>query len=256
MVAKPKSRRSKPAVGRPAQIGLTREQVIDAAIALIDEKGMAEFSLRELARSLGVYPASIYWHVGNAKEYLFAEIAAALTSDLMSRDEIRDDWRDTLRLLFHRYRAAISKHPNVAPLLGAELKSNGPPNAPMVEIVLRALRQAGYSDQKLVDAFNAVIGGLAGFVTMEFGPAPPDDGVWAGIMSERLDALDPREFPTIAENMALLRNRSFILRWQNGSEFPLDSGFDCLVESLIAGLERRSPRQTANKVTGGGATRG
>ncbi|MEJ2624142.1 MAG: TetR family transcriptional regulator [Pseudolabrys sp.] len=244
MVAKAKARRGKAPVGRPAQIGLTRDRIVDAAIALIDEKGLAGFSMRELSRALGVYPATIYWHVGNAKEYLFAEIAAAITSNLMTVDEMHADWRETLRILFHRYRDAVGKHPNVAQLLGAELKSNGPPNAPMVEIVLRTLKQAGYSGQPLVDAFNAVIGGLAGYVTMEFGPAPPDgEGEWAQIMSERLDALDVEAFPAIAEYMPLMRNKSFVLRWQNGSSVPLTGGYDCLIESLIAGLEHRSPKR-------------
>lgn len=225
--------------GRPAQIGLTRDQILDAALALIDQKGLGGFSMRDLSRSLGVYPASIYWHVGGSKAQLFGEISARITATVMTPDEACADWRDTLRTFFRRYRAAVAQHPNVAPLLGAQLQSNGLPNAPMVEIVLQALQQAGYGDQDLVDAFNAVIGGLAGFVTMEFGHAPPEDqDGWATALQEQLDGLDPAAYPAISGLLPLVRNRAFVLRWQNGSDVPLDGGFDCLLESLIRGLER------------------
>ena len=38
--------------------GLNRENVIDAAIKLIEEKGYSNFSINELAKSLNVKPAS------------------------------------------------------------------------------------------------------------------------------------------------------------------------------------------------------
>lgn len=228
--------------GRPAQIGLTRQRILDAALAVIDEKGLAGFSMRELSASLGVYPASIYWHVGGSKAQLFAEIAATITANAMRPEDVHDDWRETLRRFFRSYRAAVAQHPNVAQLLGAQMQSNGLPNAPMVEIVLGALQRAGYNGQALADAFNAVIGGLAGFVTMEFGPAPPDrPGHWAETMNAQIDALDAQAFPVTAAHAQLLKNRSFVLRWENGSSVPLDTGFDCLVEALIAGLDQRSP---------------
>jgi AcrR family transcriptional regulator len=209
---------------------------------LIDHKGLSSFSMRDLSRSLGVYPASIYWHVGGSKAQLFGEISSRITATVMTPAEACADWRDTLRTFFQRYRAAVAKHPNVAPLLGAQLQSNGLPNAPMVEIVLQALQQAGYQGQGLVDAFNAVIGGLAGFVTMEFGPAPPEDHEgWAATLRDQMDGLDPATFPAISGLLPLLRNRAFVLRWQNGSDVPLDGGFSCLVESLIRGLERSAP---------------
>lgn len=49
--------------------GLSRESVIKAAIVLIEEQGIAQFSMGELARRLGVKPASLYNHV-KSLEYL------------------------------------------------------------------------------------------------------------------------------------------------------------------------------------------
>ncbi|WP_289155203.1 helix-turn-helix domain-containing protein [uncultured Salipiger sp.] len=67
--------------GRAAAIGLSKNQVVSAAVAQIDEKGRAAFSLRELARSLGVSPAVIYWHVDGWQD-LFAERIAQIVPEL------------------------------------------------------------------------------------------------------------------------------------------------------------------------------
>ncbi len=56
-MAKPGSR-SKPRRGE-----LTRDQVVAAALACLDRHGIEHFSLREVARDLGVYPTAVYWHV-------------------------------------------------------------------------------------------------------------------------------------------------------------------------------------------------
>ncbi|MBN8189955.1 helix-turn-helix transcriptional regulator [Salipiger thiooxidans] len=67
--------------GRAAAIGLSKGQVVSAAVAQIDEKGLAAFSLRELARSLGVSPAVVYWHVYGWQD-LFAERVAQIDREL------------------------------------------------------------------------------------------------------------------------------------------------------------------------------
>lgn len=57
-----------------AKRGLTRDQIIQAAVELIGEKGYDDFSLRTLAAKLGVQPASLYNHVEGIDE-ISTEIA-------------------------------------------------------------------------------------------------------------------------------------------------------------------------------------
>jgi len=45
--------------------GLNKEAVTAAAIRLIEEKGISNFSLNELAKSLNIKPASLYSHIQN-----------------------------------------------------------------------------------------------------------------------------------------------------------------------------------------------
>lgn len=241
MTAAPEKAPAKKHVGRAAAIGLTRERVLAAAIALIDEDGIAGFSVRALARRLKVYPAALYWHIGGAKADLFAEISGALIAGLMDLDDLPDDWRDTLRLLFRRFRTRVHEHPKAAPLLGPHIRSNGAPNAPWVEVILRALEQAGYEGQSLVDAFNAVVGALEGYITMELaadGERAESD--WTRTFDAGLADLDAARFPLVTRYLPLMHNRAFVMRWQSGDTAPLAEGYDFLIETLIAGLEARA----------------
>ncbi|MCU6479993.1 AcrR family transcriptional regulator [Arthrobacter silviterrae] len=49
---------------------LTREQVIDTAYGILRDFGLADLSMRRLARDLGVQPGALYWHVKNKQDLL------------------------------------------------------------------------------------------------------------------------------------------------------------------------------------------
>ncbi|WP_418956316.1 TetR/AcrR family transcriptional regulator [Streptomyces tritici] len=54
---------------------LTREQVLDAAAALVRRHGPDALTMRGLAAELGTAVTSIYWHVGNRESLLDALVA-------------------------------------------------------------------------------------------------------------------------------------------------------------------------------------
>lgn len=221
---------------------LSKEKVVAAALALIDRNGAADFSLRDVARRLGVFPTAIYWHVPG-RNALIGEVCARVIRDIVPPVSPRN-WQAWLKGLFRRYRAAVRRHPNVAPLLGAQLVSNASLDARMIEGVLCALGHANYRGQALLDAFNTVIAAMSGFVTMEFGPEPAEDARgWAADLERRVRALGTGDHPVLARHLPALANRAFILRWQNGTKVPLDSGFEAFIDSVVRGLAARAPRR-------------
>jgi AcrR family transcriptional regulator len=220
---------------------LSKERIVEAALALIDRDGLAAFSLRDVARALGVYPTALYWHVPGRNALLAAVVEHALRD--IWRPRGRGSWQTWLRALFHRYRAAVRRHPNVAPLIGAQLVSNAGIGPELVERILATLAEAGFAGDTLVDAYNTVIASKVGFVTMELAAAPDEDRArWAAAMRARLDDIDPGKLPVLARNLPRLGNRAFILRWENGTTVPLDRSFKLYVEVFIAGLERMRAR--------------
>ena len=248
---KPDDSSGKRPVGRAAAVGLTRGAIVDAAIALIDDEGLQGFSVRALARRLNVYPAALYWHIGGAKADLFAEISGKLMSSLMTAEDHPGDWRATIRLLFHRFRANVHAHPRAAPLLGPHIRSNGAPNAPWVEATLKALVEAGFEGQGLVNAFNAVVGALEGYITMELAADGAVEGSeWVATFDAELKALDAERFPLTVSLLPLMYNRAFVMRWKSGTEAPLDEGYDFLVETLLDGLAAKASAYARDRGTG------
>ena len=58
--ASPRSRRD-----RPAKPALSREAIVDAALAIVREEGIDALSMRRLAQALDTGPASLYVYVAN-----------------------------------------------------------------------------------------------------------------------------------------------------------------------------------------------
>ncbi|MCG2621464.1 TetR family transcriptional regulator [Arthrobacter sp. I2-34] len=53
-----------------AAVALTREQIVDAALSILTSYGLADLSMRRLAKELEVQPGALYWHVKNKQELL------------------------------------------------------------------------------------------------------------------------------------------------------------------------------------------
>ena len=51
---------------------LHKRDVVDAATALLDDFGIADLTMRRLARELNVSPGALYWHFANKQELLGA----------------------------------------------------------------------------------------------------------------------------------------------------------------------------------------
>lgn len=227
---------------RGKQPGLTRELVIETALAAIDEDGLEAFSLRKVAVRLGVYPTAIYWYVSSRNDLLAQTVAMLL--DGLQQTPRRRSWRSYIRDLFVSFRSAVAAHPHVAPLIGTQLVSNTGIGFGFAERLLAELSRAGLRGPSLVGAFNGVIASLVGFVAQEYAAAPAEDPEWGTAMQERLLKIDRERYPILAENLPNLANQAFTLRWRSGAEAPLDDSFTLYIEMVLAGIDALLARPT------------
>lgn len=231
--------------GRPKRdqlANLDRDLIVAEAVRLIDERGLEAFSLRELARALGVFPTALYWHMPGGRNAVLGAVAATAFADVVPpAEDAARDWEEWLRALFVRYRTSLRRHPNIAPLLGAQIVSNTGVDFELVERILTALDAAGFRDERLVDAYNTVVAGMLGYVTLELAPSPLENASeWASAFEAEIRAADGERFPRLARNLDALANKAFIVRWQGGAEQPLTRSFGFYVETMIAGLRALS----------------
>lgn len=98
-----------------ARKGLTKEVIADAALALIEEKGFAEFSLRILAAALEVQVSSLYNHISGQNE-LLTEVGIRAVDLLTTLEERAIAGKDTDQALFalaDAYRLFAKEHPEL-----------------------------------------------------------------------------------------------------------------------------------------------
>ena len=74
--------------------GLTRERLVMAALALVNDEGLDSLSMRALADRLDVKAASLYWHVRDRRELL--ELLAESILDGVRRPRRAGGWRPSL----------------------------------------------------------------------------------------------------------------------------------------------------------------
>ncbi|GBQ96449.1 putative transcriptional regulator, TetR family [Gluconacetobacter liquefaciens] len=223
--------------GRPKQENsLTKENILQEAVALIDEIGLEQFSVRTLAKRLGVFPRAIYWHLSN-KNALLSAVVNHCTQGVDPRTP-PSDWKGWIAELLHSYRSVVRRHPRIAPLIASQLLSNRGADLMLADRLLGVLEGAGFIGEKLLSAFDVVIAAQLGFVTMEHAALPEDDYAdWAESMRETVADIDETSYPHLARYRESLANRHFILRWENGITVPLDTSFNRYVFVVIQGLE-------------------
>ncbi|MBF0661536.1 MULTISPECIES: TetR/AcrR family transcriptional regulator C-terminal domain-containing protein [unclassified Rhodococcus (in: high G+C Gram-positive bacteria)] len=100
---------------------LRRGDVLDGAMAILDEYGLGDLTMRKLATSLGVQPGALYWHFPN-KQTLLGAMADRIL-DGVDAEPDSPDWDDALTELAHRLRSALLAHRDGAELVASTYAS-------------------------------------------------------------------------------------------------------------------------------------
>ena len=143
-----------------SRVPLDRERLIREALALLDEVGLDDLSMRRLADRIGVTAASLYWHVRD-KEELLALLADAISGE-MPLPGPGLPWREALAEGARNLRRIASSHRDAARVLAATMPA-GPHRLRAIDAVLGLLRQAGFPPDDAADLgylFNAYLVGF------------------------------------------------------------------------------------------------
>ncbi|WP_072688567.1 TetR/AcrR family transcriptional regulator C-terminal domain-containing protein [Rhodococcus marinonascens] len=100
---------------------LRRGDVLAGAMAILDEFGLADLTMRRLAASLGVQPGALYWHFPN-KQTLLGALADKILEDVDAPISAPDADAEFVELA-HRLRAALLSHRDGAELVSATYAS-------------------------------------------------------------------------------------------------------------------------------------
>jgi AcrR family transcriptional regulator len=98
-------------------VQLRKRDVVEAATVILDNYGMADLTMRRLARELNITPSALYWHFANKQELLGAVADRILRA--VPNDSLPVGWRDRTRLVCRGLRNALRSHTDAAELVSA-----------------------------------------------------------------------------------------------------------------------------------------
>lgn len=186
---------------KPGRRALNRAQVLEAAVALADERGIDQLSMRKLAQGLGVEAMSLYNHVASKEDLLTGMVDTVIT-------EIRlplanGDWRAEMEDRAEALRGVLARHP-WATVLIVSSADVGPSLLAYTEATVACLLSAGFSVPMTDRAWNAIDSYVYGY-TLKEQNFPFEQSDYAAAARAYLPMLDPATHPALrlmAEHVA------------------------------------------------------
>jgi AcrR family transcriptional regulator len=183
---------------------LSRERIVQAAMAFIDEHGLPGLTMRRLGEALGVEAMSLYRHVPGREELLDAVVQTITEQMEVDADvyvEPRDGWQDFLVRLAHGVRRVALAHPKIFPLVASrpvEAPWLRPPlrSVEWVERFLVAMIAEGFEEDDAVGAYRAFTSFLLGHLLLEVSTHGADLGP-LDVLEEQDDHGGLADYPTV-----------------------------------------------------------
>lgn len=94
---------------------LHKRDVVDVATSLLDNYGIADLSMRRLARELSVSPGALYWHFAN-KQQLLGAVADRILAPV---SDASGPWHERVGAICTQLRDALLSHTDGAELVSA-----------------------------------------------------------------------------------------------------------------------------------------
>ncbi len=149
---------------------LSRDAILDAALAIIDDGGLEACTMRAVAADLGVEAMSLYWHVPG-KEALLDGVVVRILSQAPPYEH-SPEWRTELNGVAHATRAILLQHPNAIPLLAGRALGSYAAASARVETAIETLERSGFDRATAIRASRTVYRYVVGFVMVEGSQRP------------------------------------------------------------------------------------
>lgn len=190
---------------------LSRDSILDAGLALLDEGGPEALSMRRLARRLGVTATAIYYHYAGRDE-LLDSIVDRVCGRILAPVPTEGPWDERLRVLMESLVDEAAAHPAVATWTITHY-ARRPPVLRIHERILAVLHDGGVDPDTAMQIKGALLRLAVGHLTLRTAdPGPP----W-------------RELP----------EREFPAHWTAGAaidRFDSERNYRDAVDAILAGF--------------------
>lgn len=189
---------------------LSKERVLQAAVALAARDGIESLTMRKLADELGAGAMSLYHYVPNKEELLDGMVDIVFSEIELPSTDV--DWKTAMRQRAISTREVLNRHRWAVGLMESRM-TPGPASLRLHNAVLGCLREGGFSIEMAIHAYSVQDAYIYGFALQE--KSLPFDNTeesaavaeeqvrqFAELAAERQFAALAEEFPYLAEVVA------------------------------------------------------
>jgi AcrR family transcriptional regulator len=223
---------------------LTREQIVRAAIDLMDSDGLEGLNMRALGKRLGSAATAIYWHLGS-KDDLVALAGDQVWNEIALPDIAAIDWRTATTSMANDLYAMLNRHPWLVRAFGSFVVY-GPNKARYDDHSIAVYEAAGFTgaraEQVATTVMTFVLGNALGpaaaaTLTRKLGRR---GGNGEGLMRESMAKAREvaTQFPRLGVRLNTAAAADYAASPEGSFEFGLRAVLDGLEAQLVA---RRSP---------------
>ena len=183
-------------MGDSKRPSLSRDHVLEGAVALADEIGIEALTIRKLATALGTKPMTIYHYVSSKDEIIDGMVERVFAE--IERPSTGDDWLAAIRGRCVSAREALVRHPWAAPLMESRT-SPGPENLGHHDAVIACLRRGGLDWQSTAHAYATLDAFIYGFALQEVALPQQAEGEFVEAAHEIAADFDAEAYPNLVE---------------------------------------------------------
>jgi AcrR family transcriptional regulator len=194
---------------------LTRQGIIDVALAILHDEGLNKVTMRRIAETLDTGPASLYVYVRNTAD-LHVQILDALLAAVTKSSTAAGTWRDRLKQVLTHYMLVLCEYPEIARMTLITHPS-GPNYLALVEHILALLHEGGMPDREAAWAVDLLLlyaaANAAEHSTRESSSQAADED---SALAEVIATVDASMYPHVARLSDELFSGSGLDRFQWG----------------------------------------
>jgi AcrR family transcriptional regulator len=203
--------------------------VLSGALALADEIGIDDMTIRRLAEALDVKPMTIYHHVPN-KEAIIDGMVDLVFSEIQQPDPDLD-WKAAIRRRCASARVVLAQHRWAAPYMESRT-SPGAATLSHHNAVIGCLRRE-MSIEMTAHAYATLDAYVYGFALQEATLPATEGEELAVLANDIIEQSPPDEYPHLAE---------FTMQHVMQPGYNFTKEFDFGLDLILDGLERAAQR--------------
>jgi AcrR family transcriptional regulator len=203
---------------------LSRERVLEAAIAHADAGGLGALAMRQLAEMLEVAPMALYRHVANKDDLIDAMVDIVFGE--IGVPAGGGDWKSAMRRRAIAVRDALARHRWAIGLMESR-RSPGPANLRHHDAVIGRLRAAGFSVEMAAHAYSLLDSYIYGFALTKMNLPFKSTEEVGDVAQAMLQPFPVNEYPNLVE---FLSEHVTKPGYDYGDEF--EYGLDVILDGL------------------------